>query len=47
MIQRPLWTARVRAAWKQAPVAWLCGPRRAGKTVLAKSLPDAEYLNRA
>lgn len=45
MIERPLWTARLHAAWKQTPVAWLCGPRRVGKTVLAKSLPDAEYLN--
>lgn len=45
MIERPLWTARLQAAWKQAPVAWLCGPRRVGKTVLARSLPDAEYLN--
>ena len=26
-------------------MVWLCGPRRAGKTVLAKALPDAEYLN--
>jgi hypothetical protein len=45
MIDRPIWVARLQAAWKQAPVAWLCGPRRVGKTVLAKSLPDAEYLN--
>ena len=45
MIERPLWTARLHAAWKQTPVAWLCGPRRTGKTVLAESLPEAEYLN--
>ncbi len=45
MIERPLWTARLHGAWKQTPVAWLCGPRRAGKTVLAKSLPHVEYLN--
>jgi hypothetical protein len=45
MFERPLWTARLHDAWKQTPVAWLCGPRRVGKTVLAKSLPDAEYLN--
>ncbi len=45
MIERPLWTARLRAAWKQTPVAWLCGPRRVGKTVLAKNLPHVEYLN--
>ena len=45
MIERPFWTDRLHAAWKQAPVIWLCGPRRTGKTVLARSLPDAEYLN--
>ncbi len=45
MITRPLWHDRLAAAWKQAPIAWLCGPRRSGKTVLARSLPDAEYLN--
>ena len=45
MIDRPFWTARLHAAWNQAPVAWLCGPRRVGKTILAKALPDAEYLN--
>ena len=45
MIERPFWMDRLRAAWAQAPVVWLCGPRRVGKTVLAKSLPDAEYLN--
>lgn len=45
MIERPLWLDRLAAAWKQAPIVWLCGPRRSGKTVLARALPDAEYLN--
>src|SRR6266567_285164 len=45
MIERPIWTERLRAAWKQASIVWLTGPRRVGKTVLAKSLPDAEFLN--
>jgi predicted AAA+ superfamily ATPase len=45
MIDRPLWQARLTAAWKQAPIVWLTGPRRVGKTVLARSLPDAEFLN--
>jgi hypothetical protein len=36
---------RVAAAWQQATVVWLTGPRRAGKTVLAQSFPDAEFLN--
>src|ERR1017187_6825746 len=45
MIKRPFWTDRLVAAWKQASIVWLTGPRRAGKTVLAQSLPDAEFLN--
>ena len=45
MIERPFWLGRLAAAWKQVSVIWLCGPRRTGKTVLAKALPDAEYLN--
>lgn len=45
MVPRPLWTARLAAAWKQAPIVWLTGPRRIGKTVLAQSIPEAEFLN--
>ena len=45
MFDRPIWTERVLAAWRQAPVVWLTGPRRIGKTVLAQTLPDAEFLN--
>lgn len=45
MIARPLWRARLEEAWKRAPVVWLTGPRRVGKTVLARSLPDTEFLN--
>ena len=45
MIERPFWSKRLRAAWKQAPIVWLTGPRRVGKTVLAQSLGEAEFLN--
>jgi hypothetical protein len=45
MVQRPFWTARLAAAWRQAPIVWLTGPRRVGKTVLAQSLADAEFVN--
>lgn len=45
MISRPYWMSRIQDAWKQTPVVWLAGVRRAGKTVLAKSLPNAEFLN--
>jgi hypothetical protein len=45
MFQRPFWTARLTAAWTQAPIVWLTGPRRVGKTVLAQSVPNTEFLN--
>jgi len=47
MIDRPFWRQRIDEAWRQAPIAWLCGVRRCGKTTLAQSLGDARvlYLN--
>ena len=45
MIDRPVWNDRLAAGWKQAPIVWLTGPRRVGKTVLAQGLPGAEFLN--
>lgn len=45
MIDRPLWIQRLQQSWKQAPVVWLTGVRRVGKTVLAQNLPDTEFLN--
>ena len=45
MFERPIWTERLADSWKQAPIVWLTGPRRIGKTVLAQSLPDTEFLN--
>ena len=45
LLERPIWSERLAAAWKQAPIVWLTGPRRVGKTVLAQSLPDTEFLN--
>jgi len=45
MIERPFWLNRMDHAWRQAPIVWLTGVRRAGKTVLARSLPDAEFVN--
>ncbi len=45
MIDRPFWAERLAAGWKQASIVWLTGPRRTGKTVLAQSQPDAEFLN--
>jgi predicted AAA+ superfamily ATPase len=45
MISRPFWQERLATAWREAPIAWLCGVRRCGKTVLAESLgPDQTLL---
>jgi len=43
MITRPFWQERIAAAWREAPIAWLCGVRRSGKTTLAACL-DAEQM---
>ena len=47
MIIREAWLARLERAWKEAPIVWLCGVRRSGKTTLAHSLdPDRTlYVN--
>jgi len=38
MITRTFWQARIQQAWRDAPIVWLCGVRRCGKTTLAASL---------
>lgn len=47
MLDRPFWRQRLDLAWQRAPIAWLAGVRRAGKTTLARALGDdqALYLN--
>ena len=45
MTDRPFWSERLATAWLQAPIVWLTGSRRVGKTVLAQSLPDTQFLN--
>ena len=47
MIDRPFWQGRLAQSWREAPIAWLCGVRRSGKTTLAESLgPDRmQYVN--
>ena len=45
MVRRPFWLSRLAEAWRQRNVVWLMGVRRAGKTVLAQSIPGAEYLD--
>ena len=48
MIERPHWKKRIENAWKEAPIVWLSGVRRSGKTTLAQALRDPKdtlYIN--
>ena len=45
MKDRPVWTHRIADAWSRRPICWLQGVRRAGKTVLARSIADVEYFD--
>lgn len=47
MINRPYWVEQVKSAWEKAPVVWLSGVRRCGKTTLARILEGENtlYLN--
>ena len=45
MLNRPFWLSRLADAWRERSVVWLMGVRRAGKTVLAQSVPASEYLD--
>jgi len=47
IIERPFWLDRIEKAWKEAPIVWLAGVRRAGKTTLVQSLgiDRIHYIN--
>src|SRR4030066_276477 len=47
MINRPFWLSRLEKSWQEAPVVWLAGVRRVGKTTLVLSLGEnrARYIN--
>jgi hypothetical protein len=47
MIPRPFWLSRIEGCWQEAPIAWLAGVRRVGKSTLALSLGSerARYVN--
>ncbi len=47
MFPRPFWLHRIEQAWQEAPIVWLCGVRRSGKTTLAHALGDDRivYVN--
>jgi predicted AAA+ superfamily ATPase len=36
---------RIHALWERAPIVWLSGVRRVGKTTLAKALEEVEFIN--
>jgi predicted AAA+ superfamily ATPase len=44
MISRDFWKNRITEAWREAPIVWLCGVRRCGKTTLAESLGSEQIL---
>ena len=45
MISRPFWHERIESCWRKAPIVWLSGVRRVGKTTLAETIENAEFLN--
>lgn len=45
MADRTIWLKRLNSAWKAAPIVWLSGVRRVGKTTLCRQLEGAEFLN--
>jgi len=45
MVERRFWIETVEEAWQRRSVLWLAGVRRAGKTVLCRSLDDVEYYD--
>jgi predicted AAA+ superfamily ATPase len=45
MRTRHFWLAALDGAWRRRSVVWLSGVRRAGKTVLSRSLPGVEYFD--
>ena len=45
MAPRPFWHDRIEAAWRKAPIVWLSGVRRVGKTTLAGTIEGAEIVN--
>lgn len=45
MRPRPFWIDRIEQSWKKAPIVWLSGVRRVGKTTLVKSFEGARFVN--
>ena len=45
MVKRAHWINSIEAAWRERSIIWLCGPRRLGKTTLARGLDDVLYFD--
>lgn len=45
MVVREFWLHRIEQAWQSHSVIWLMGVRRAGKTTLARSIPNVRYFD--
>jgi uncharacterized protein len=45
MVNRRQWISAIERAWRERPVIWLAGVRRAGKTFLGRSLQKTEYFD--
>ncbi len=45
MVKREFWINLIKEAWKRRSIIWLSGVRRAGKTFLCKSFPEAVYFD--
>lgn len=45
VMQRSFWIQLIESAWERRSVIWLSGVRRAGKTLLVRSLPNIEYFD--
>jgi predicted AAA+ superfamily ATPase len=42
---RSFWVEKLERAWQRRSLVWLSGVRRAGKTMLCRSLPEIEYFD--
>jgi len=45
MVNRHFWIKKIEKSWRNKSLVWLSGVRRVGKTILSRSLPDAEYFD--
>jgi len=45
LVERPWWVERIQRGWRAAPIVWLSGVRRVGKTTLAHGLGEADVFN--